>query len=257
MAKSKAIGKKELDTFKNYFGDYKDQYVLIGGSATKLVLEDADLRARATKDLDIVLCAKALTKEFVTKFWEFISAGGYEIKKRSNGGSVYYRFEKPTIDGFPYMIELLSERVEYFEETDQIVLPLVIDDDIVSLSAIILNHEYYDFLMDNKVEFDGIIIADERLLIPLKVSAYIDLNRRREAGEQVKGDDIKKHKNDAIRLAVLLSNIPLTNVPLIIKVEMRAFLEELSDEGDLFRNLSIELHNIESIKELLKTVYGV
>lgn len=155
------------------------------------------------------------------------------------------------------MIELLSERVEYFEETNQIVLPLVIDDDIVSLSAIILNQEYYDFLMDNKVEFDGIIIADERLLIPLKVSAYMDMNRRREAGEQAKGDDIKKHKNDVIRLAVLLSNVPLTNVPMIIKVEMRAFLEELSDEGDLLRNLSIELHNIESIKELLRTVYGV
>lgn len=210
MAKSKAIGKRELDIFKNYFWDYKDQYVLIGGSATKLVLEDADLRARATKDLDIVLCAKALTREFVSKFWEFISAGGYEIKKRSNGGSVYYRFEKPTIEGFPYMIELLSERVEYFEETNQIVLPLVIDDDIVSLSAIILNQEYYDFLMDNKIEFDGIIIADERLLIPLKVSAYMDINRRREAGEQAKGDDIKKHKNDVIRLAVLLSNVPLT-----------------------------------------------
>lgn len=44
---------------------------------------------------------------------------------------------------------------------------------------------------------------------------------------------------------------------MIIKVEMRAFLEELSDEGDLLRNLSIELHNIESIKELLRTVYGV
>lgn len=28
MAKSKAIGKRELDTFKNYFWDYKDQYVL-------------------------------------------------------------------------------------------------------------------------------------------------------------------------------------------------------------------------------------
>ena len=69
------------------------------------------------------------------------------------------------------MIELLSERVEYFEETDQIVLPLVIDDDVVSLSAIILNQEYYDFLMNNKVELDGIVIADERLLIPLKVSA--------------------------------------------------------------------------------------
>lgn len=256
MAKSKAIGKRELDTFKSYFGDYKDQYVLIGGSATKLVLEDADLRARATKDLDIVLCAKALAKEFVTKFWEFISAGGYEIKKKLNGGSVYYRFERPTVDGFPYMIELLSERVEYFEETDQIVLPLVIDDDVVSLSAIILNQEYYDFLMNNKVELDGIVIADERLLIPLKVSAYLDLKRRRDAGEPIKGDDIRKHKNDVIRLTMLLSGVPTSNVPSMIKDEIRAFTDELSDEGDLLRNLGIGIQGIESIKQLLRTVYG-
>ena len=256
MDRSNKIGKRELDTFRSYFKDYKDQYVLIGGSATKLVLEDADLRARATKDLDIVLCAKALTKDFVLKFWEFINSGGYEIKKRSNGGSVYYRFEKPSVDGFPYMIELLSEKAEYFEENEQIVFPLVIDDDIVSLSAIILNQEYYDFLMDNKVELEGIILADERLLIPLKVSAYLDLKRRKEAGEQVKGDDIKKHKNDVIRLSVLLSDVPLTNVPAVIKNQIRAFTDELSDEGNLLRNLAIGVQDIESIKQLLRSVYG-
>lgn len=255
MAKSKAIGKRELDTFKTYFGDFKDQYVLIGGSATKMVLEDADLSARATKDLDIVLCAKALTKAFVLKFWEFIRAGVYEIKKKSNGKSVYYRFEKPSVDGYPYMIELLSEKVEYFEEAEQTVLPLIIEDNIISLSAIILNQEYYDFLMDNKVELDGIILADERLLIPLKVSAYLDLKKRKEAGEQVKGDDIKKHKNDAIRLAVLLSDAPLKNVPEIIKEEMRTFINELSDEGNLIKSLSVESIDTESIKALLRTVY--
>lgn len=136
MSKVKAIGKRELDTFKFHFNEYKDQYVLIGGSATKLVLEEADLNARATKDLDIVLCTKALTREFVIKFWEFIKAGGYEIKRRSNGNSIYYRFEKPTDEKFPFMIELLSEKVEYFEETNQTVLPLVVNDDIISLSAI-------------------------------------------------------------------------------------------------------------------------
>lgn len=255
MARTKAIGKRELETFKRYFQDYKDHYVLIGGSATKLVLEDAEFNARATKDLDIVLCAKALTKDFVIRFWEFIKSGGYEIKKKANGESVYYRFESPTTDDFPYMVELLTKRVEFFEDADQVVLPLAIGEDIVSLSAIVLNDDYYTFLMDNKVELYGIVLADERVLIPLKVSAYLDLKRRKEAGEEVKGDDIKKHRNDVIRLSVILPNEPLLNVPEIIKNEIWTFIDELNDDVDLLRNLGVT-NDLDSIKILLKTVYG-
>ena len=257
MAQSKAIGKRELDTFRVYFNDYKDQYVLIGGSATKLVLEDAELTARATKDLDIVLCAKALTKEFVDRFWEFIKSGGYEIKKKSNGNSVFYRFEKPVNESYPYMIELLSEKATYFESIEQVALPLILNDDVVSLSAIILNQEYYDFLMDNKMELDGIVLADERLLIPLKISAYLDLKKRREEGETVKGDDIKKHKNDVFRLSMLLSEIPLLNVPSTVKNAVKVFIEELPNESDSLRNLGLKNLTIESVVELLKIVYGI
>lgn len=67
-----------LNSFREWFKDYKDQYVLIGGAACDIYMESADAAFRATKDLDIVLIVEAVTAEFVSHFWEYVKAGGYE-----------------------------------------------------------------------------------------------------------------------------------------------------------------------------------
>lgn len=63
---------KGLDIFYEYFSEYSDQYVLIGGSACDLSFSDHDENFRVTKDLDMVLIVEAQTKEFAQRFWEFI-----------------------------------------------------------------------------------------------------------------------------------------------------------------------------------------
>ena len=63
---------KGLDAFKEYFRDFNDQYVIIGGAACDIVFEDSDLSFRATKDIDMVLIVEALTPEFGQRFWDFI-----------------------------------------------------------------------------------------------------------------------------------------------------------------------------------------
>ena len=50
-----------LDLFREWFASHADQYVLIGGTAAGLTMEDAGLAFRATKDLDIVLHVEALS----------------------------------------------------------------------------------------------------------------------------------------------------------------------------------------------------
>ena len=60
---------KGLDTFKEYFQNFSEQYVLIGGAACDLSFHEGGADFRATKDLDIVLVVEALTKEFGQKFW--------------------------------------------------------------------------------------------------------------------------------------------------------------------------------------------
>jgi hypothetical protein len=60
---------KGLDVFQKHFARYTDQYVLIGGTAATLAMEEAGLEFRATKDLDIVLHIEVLNAEFATAFW--------------------------------------------------------------------------------------------------------------------------------------------------------------------------------------------
>ncbi len=40
-----------------------------------MVVGDAGLESRATKDLDIVLCCQALTDDFVEAVWSFVRNG--------------------------------------------------------------------------------------------------------------------------------------------------------------------------------------
>lgn len=43
------MGVNGLDKFKEYFSDFKDNYVIIGGTACSIILRDADMKPRATK----------------------------------------------------------------------------------------------------------------------------------------------------------------------------------------------------------------
>lgn len=49
-----------LEKFKEYLGEYTNQYVFIGGTACDILLNDLGASFRATKDLDIVLIVEAL-----------------------------------------------------------------------------------------------------------------------------------------------------------------------------------------------------
>ena len=63
---------KGMKRFREHFAGFEDRYVLIGGAACDLAMEDAGLNFRATKDLDIVLCIEALDAAFVKAFWAFV-----------------------------------------------------------------------------------------------------------------------------------------------------------------------------------------
>jgi hypothetical protein len=255
MGKGYSIETKQIETFREHFKMYREQYILIGGSAAKLLLDDAGFGARATRDLDIVLCVEALSKEFVIHFWDFIRTGGYEVWRKANGEKRYYRFIEPKTSNYPFMIEILANQVNFFEDIDQVTMPLVIDDEMLSLSAIILNREYYKFLVTNKKEMNGIIIADEHVIVPLKARAYLDLTERRINGEAINSDDIKKHRNDIYRLTALLTNEPLVGVPPMIKKDITDFLKSVDDKSNVLRQINAGIQDMMIVKSILKTVY--
>ena len=102
-----------IDTFKEFFKGFEDNYVIIGGTACEI---HEDLYAqvpRATKDIDIILVVEAFSAEFVAKFWEFVKMGNYEQRNKGVNENVepkheYFRFMKPANPAFPYQVELFS-----------------------------------------------------------------------------------------------------------------------------------------------------
>ena len=107
---------KGLETFRDFFADYRDCYVIIGGSACDLYFAEQDLPFRVTHDIDMILCVESLTPAFFNRFWEFIRAGGYVNRQRSDGRPQFYRFSKPAVAGFPAMLELFSRKADFLPD---------------------------------------------------------------------------------------------------------------------------------------------
>lgn len=193
---------KGLDLFRERFRDFQDSIVLIGGAACDEWFTDQGLAFRATKDLDIVLIIEVINPQLVGLLRGFIDEGGYEMRERTEGTPVLYRFAKPANDSFPSMLELFSRKPEGLELLDeQRAIPVTAGMDHHSLSALLLDDDYYSLIANHKDIRDGLAFASVTSLIPLKARAWLDLSRRKADGENVDAKDIAKHRNDVFRLA--------------------------------------------------------
>ena len=136
---------------------------------------------RATKDIDIILVVEALSHEFVSRFWELVKAAGYEQRNigTSEGNQhkhEYYRFMKPASMEFPYQIELFSRNIGLLDfPEDAHITPIPTDDDLSSLSAILMDDGYYNFTIKHSYVEDGVHIANVESLICLKCKAFFGM----------------------------------------------------------------------------------
>lgn len=246
---------KGLDVFKEFFKEFNANYLLIGGTACEHHLSSAGLDFRATRDLDIILIVEAYSAVFISKFWEFIKAGGYNEQEKSNSSKKYYRFSKPTIESFPYQIELFARNPDISLGDDQHLAPLPTDEDISSLSAILLNDEYYHFTLFNSVNEDGLRLASVSSLICLKANAYLDLKKRKESGAQIDNNKILKHKKDVIRLTQLLPGTELSVVPELIRADLRNLIDDYIKYPVDITSLGVFNISMEEIIVQLKTTF--
>ena len=92
---------KGLDVFIKYFKDFSQNYVIIGGTACDLIIDEAGFYPRATKDIDLILVVEALSSDFVKQFWKFVKDGRYERNESSDTDRKYYRFIKPDQEELP------------------------------------------------------------------------------------------------------------------------------------------------------------
>jgi len=250
---------KGIDLFREHFKNFKDRYVLIGGTACFLVLDKAGLEFRATKDLDIVLCLEALDSRFAKIFWEFVKLGRYHNTQKSTGKKLFYRFYDPEDKSFPYMLELFSRIPDALKVDNEAHLtPVPIGEEQSSLSAILLGEGYYNFIHNSKIDIEGIPTIPPEVIIPLKAKAWLDLVNRRDADEAVDSNDIKKHKNDVFRLLQIVEPEKRISLPGIIKSDMHRFLEELlNDPPQSLKPFGLGNTKLDEIVKLIQDIYGL
>lgn len=244
-----------LDKFKEYFSDYKDQYVLIGGAACDLIMEEFEGEFRATKDLDLVLIVEALSPEFTNAFWKFINDGKYRNKSVSSDKPHFYRFDKPQELGFPYMLELFSRVSCKLNFPDSNLIPLHIADSVSSLSAILLDDSYYNMLLEGRTEIDGVRLLAPDYIIPFKAKAWIDLRERKLSGYHVDEKQIRKHKNDIIRMLTILDNKNRLSLPDEVARDMREFILQYEKNPVDLKTLKIKGITNQQIIDRLKQIY--
>lgn len=246
-----------LETWRAHFADYADRYVLVGGVACAQLLDEAGLEFRVTKDLDVVLLVELLDAQFAEVFWAFIDKGGYRVRAKADGGKLY-RFEHPTAGEFPAMIELFSRAPEgvTLAAGDQFT-PLPIDEAAASLSAILLDPGYYDYLRDNAKQMDGLPLLGEAALIPFKARAFLDLTARKAEGQAVDSKNIRKHRNDVFRVLQLLPEGAVQPLPDSIAEDMKAFIAAVSGD-ETFNPKDIKLNlSAPAAVERLAAAYGL
>ena len=77
------------------------------------------------------------------------------------------------------MIELFSRNPYYIWLTeDAIITPLPMEEEVSSLSAILLNQAYYELLKGGRIMVDGMPILKTTCLIAFKAKAWLDLRER-------------------------------------------------------------------------------
>lgn len=247
---------KGFDSFKSWLQGYEEQYTIIGGTACDILMAEEGMDFRATKDIDLVLILEAMTPAFGARLWEYIVEGQYQHCNKSTGAPQFYRFSQPKSGDFPAMIELFSRKIDAIQLPENAVLtPLPIDENISSLSAILLDDDYYSFLRNGKVVIDGITVLGPAYLIPFKAKAWLDLSDRKKSGEQVDSKDIRKHKNDVFRLTDLINPEEIVPAPEAILQDIKEFVECMEEENIDLKQLGIVGRKKEDILEELKHLY--
>ena len=247
-----------VDRFREYFKAHSDKYILIGGTACDIAMGQMGIDFRATKDLDIVLVVEAVDAAFGNLFWEFVREGRYQNKQKSTGKSLFYRFYGPADETFPYMLELFAREPDILAlSPGSHLTPIPIDEEASSLSAILLDDNYYEFIVAGKSLADGLPLILQEYLIPLKAKAHLDLQQRKEAGGRVDSKDLKKHKNDVFRLYQTLSMDMRIQLPETIAADILRFLDDIGQNPPDLKNLGIKNTPVDVVLQNLKTIYNL
>ncbi len=253
-----------LEKFREAFEAFSDNYVIIGGTACDIAMAGTLVRPRATHDIDMIVIVERITPEFARRLWQFVKDGGYrpEKRKQEEGERLKYELYRfvDSKTGYPQMIELLSRHPDILgEPKDLVIEPIPVDGDTSSLSAIIMDDDYYHFTIDHSRLTDGIRHADPAALVALKARAYLNLLRDKEQGLHVNSKDIKKHRSDVLKNVVIMEQDQI-KAPEAIVTCIDEFVTSLRNDWDalavsLAQSLDQDVAFVDALLNQLKELF--
>ena len=182
-------------------------------------------------------------------------------REKSNDEREYYRFVKPENTDFPHQIELFSRTPDVIVlEGGAHLTPIPVDDDLSSLSAILLNDDYYNYMIEHSQVDDGLHHANIEALICLKAKAFLEIKERIEKGSKEDTKQLRKHKADVFRLTVMLTPESIFELPEIIQDHVNQFAAlaspELPDKA-IFKEMGIANVDPNNVFEQFKKSFRV
>jgi hypothetical protein len=104
------------------------------------------------------------------------------------------------------------------------------DKDPSGFSAMLLSDEYYNLAMQGREQVDGVWTLQASHLIPLKMHAWLNLNKDFQKGKAIDENDLLKHKYDVFRLLLLLSEDTRVACNAKISKDITAFIDSMENE---------------------------
>ena len=127
---------------------------------------------------------------------------------------------------------MLSRHPDILGEPQGLLIePLPISDDVSSLSAIIMDDDFYNFTVKHSEVTDGIRHASPIALIALKTRAYLNLLNDKKRGVHVNSRDIKKHRSDVMKSLVISDGDEVVASPSIVGC-VRDFVTDIRKDYD-------------------------
>lgn len=212
--------------FKNVFSDYSEFFTIIGGTACTVLLIRENLNARATKDYDIVIHEKGRSESFFKVLTEFLNNGKYKMHVTKDTHNLY-RFSTKEND-YPPIIELLYKREDFIETWTGPIRRISFTEGF-SLSAIMLDQEYHQFVVDNTEIVNEMPVLNKEGLLVLKARAWYNLFLEKSTNDAITSHEISKHLKDISRILLLFEKIETIKMNQSIMSDMQLFLILLKD----------------------------
>lgn len=94
-------------------------------------------------------------------------------------------------------------------------------------------------------------------IILFKIKAWLDLSERRENGEHIDSKNIKKHKNDIMRLGASIEKGQQLQISGRVREDVEIFMDKVKNEPIDLKNLNLRNVTFDEVMNSIKECYGL